>query len=197
MPDDGRDALGDDLAGGDVVGHEERLGAAHDDVVDDHADQVEADGVVPVEGLGDGDLGADAVGARGEHGAGHPGERAGVEQPGEAAQATEHLGPGGPAHRSFISSTALSPASTSTPAAAYVMGPLHLIASHAGHCMPCPSGQAQGVLGAAGDPERHALDVADEAGRFGVDVALGRGQIDRKGFEQVLADPAVLGQGTG
>ncbi len=34
------DALGNDLAAGDVVGHEERLRAHHDDVVDHHADQV-------------------------------------------------------------------------------------------------------------------------------------------------------------
>ena len=62
MPrDDVGDALGHDLAAGDVVGHEQRLRADHDDVVDDHADEVLADGVVLVEGLGDRDLGADAV----------------------------------------------------------------------------------------------------------------------------------------
>ena len=60
--DDGGDPLGHDLAAGDVVGHEQRLGAADHEVVDDHADQVVADGVVPVERLRDRDLGADAVG---------------------------------------------------------------------------------------------------------------------------------------
>src|SRR5690606_39013182 len=60
--DDLGDPLGHDPAGGDVVGEEERLGAADDEVVDEHADQVEADGVVLVHRLGDGDLGADAVG---------------------------------------------------------------------------------------------------------------------------------------
>ena len=41
MPrDDLGDPLGHDPAAGDVVGHEERLRADHDDVVDDHADQV-------------------------------------------------------------------------------------------------------------------------------------------------------------
>ena len=92
--DDGGDALGHDLAGRDVVGHEERLGAAHDDVVDDHADEVEADGVVDVEGLGDGDLGADTVGRRREDGSVHAGDGAGVEHAREAAEPAEDLGTG-------------------------------------------------------------------------------------------------------
>jgi hypothetical protein len=94
--DDGRDPLGDDLAARDVVGHEERLGAAHDDVVDDHPDEVEADGVVPIEGLGDGDLGADAVGGRGEHRAVIRAIALASNIPSEAAEAAEHLGSGGP-----------------------------------------------------------------------------------------------------
>ena len=53
---------GTTLPVGDVVGHEQRLGAADDEVVDDHADQVDADRVVDAHPLGDGDLGADAVG---------------------------------------------------------------------------------------------------------------------------------------
>ena len=68
-----RDALRDDPAAGDVVGHEQRLGAAHDDVVDDHADQVEADRVVHVERLRDRDLGAHAVGAGRQQRRGMPG----------------------------------------------------------------------------------------------------------------------------
>ena len=95
--DDRCDALGHDLPRGDVVGHEERLGAAHDDVVDDHPDEVEPDGVMPVEGLGDGDLGADAVGARGEHGAGHPGDRARVEHAREPAEPAQDFRPRGSA----------------------------------------------------------------------------------------------------
>jgi hypothetical protein len=59
---DCRDAFRIDLATGDVVGHEQRFGSAHDKVVDHHADQVEADGVVAVQGLGDGNFGAYAVG---------------------------------------------------------------------------------------------------------------------------------------
>src|SRR5215470_10433526 len=41
--DDRRDPLGDELAAGDVVGHEKRFSTADHEVVHDHADQVEAD----------------------------------------------------------------------------------------------------------------------------------------------------------
>ena len=85
------DALGHHAAAGDVVGHEQRLGADHDDVVDDHAHQVEPDGVVDVERLRDGDLGADAVGRRGQQRLAVRQQRARVVQPGEAADAAEHL----------------------------------------------------------------------------------------------------------
>ena len=90
--DDVGDALGEDLAARDVVGHEERLRADDDDVVDDHADEVEPDGVVLVDGLGDRDLRADAVGARREERLRVRAERGGVEQPGEPADAADHLG---------------------------------------------------------------------------------------------------------
>ncbi len=120
--DDRGDALGHDLAGGDVVGHEERLGAADDDVVDDHADEVEADGVVLVEGLGDGDLGADAVGARGEDGRVIRAMALASNMPAKPPRPPSTSGRVARRTDSFISSTALSPASTSTPAAAYVMG---------------------------------------------------------------------------
>ena len=117
--DDGRDPLRDDLAAGDVVGHEQRLGAAHDDVVDDHADEVEADGVVhvhaparwrpwcrrrrwrwPAAGAGTPSGRWRRTARRTRRGRRGPrGGWAGVTE-------------------AFISSTALSPASTSTPAAA-------------------------------------------------------------------------------
>ena len=71
--DDGGDAFGHDLAGGDVVGHEQRLCATDDNVVDDHADQVVPDRVVLAHGLGDGDLGADPIGAGGQDRTRHPG----------------------------------------------------------------------------------------------------------------------------
>ena len=93
--DDGGDPLGYDAAGGDVVGEEQRLGAADDEVVDEHPDQVEADGVVLVEGLGDRDLGADAVGGGREQRPVVGLEGGGVEEPGEAADAADHLGPAG------------------------------------------------------------------------------------------------------
>ena len=93
--DDGRDPLGDDGPAGDVVGHEQRLGAGHHDVVDDHPDQVEADGVVDVEPLGDLHLGAHAVRAGGQQRPLVGLQRADVEQPGEAADAADHLGPAG------------------------------------------------------------------------------------------------------
>jgi hypothetical protein len=47
--DDLRDLLGNDLAGGDVVGHEQRFRPDHDEVIDDHGDEIDADGVVPVQ----------------------------------------------------------------------------------------------------------------------------------------------------
>ena len=65
--DDSRDPLGNHLAAGDVVGDEQRLRARDHEVVDEHADQVGADGVVAVEGLCDGDLGAHTVGGGGQH----------------------------------------------------------------------------------------------------------------------------------
>ena len=94
MPrDDVGDALGEDLAARDVVGHEERLRAHDDDVVDDHADEVEADRVVLVDGLRDRDLRADAVGAGREERLAVGVQERGVEEAGEAADAAEHLGP--------------------------------------------------------------------------------------------------------
>ncbi len=60
------DALGHDAAAGDVVGEEERTRTDHDDVVDDHADEVETHRVVLVDRLGDRDLRPDAVRARRE-----------------------------------------------------------------------------------------------------------------------------------
>ena len=93
--DDRRDPLGHDPAAGDVVGHEERLGAADHQVVDDHADQVEPDGVVDVHRLRDRDLGADAVGGGGEQRALVRRQRGRVEEAGEPADAADHLGPAG------------------------------------------------------------------------------------------------------
>lgn len=92
--DDLRDRLRDHLAGADVVGHEQRLGAADHQVVDDHADQVEPDRVVPVHLLRDRDLGPDAVGRRRQQRPPVRRQRGRVEQPGEPAEASDHLGTG-------------------------------------------------------------------------------------------------------
>ena len=66
-----RDALDDlagdgdvELAAGEVVEEEQRLGALDQDVVDAHRDEVDADRVVAVERERELELGADAVGAR-------------------------------------------------------------------------------------------------------------------------------------
>ena len=78
------------LAAGDVVEQEQRLGAARHQVVHDHRDEVDPDGVVHVHLLGDDQLGADPVGRRGE-------QRLLVlvhvqpEQSGEAADVTDDL----------------------------------------------------------------------------------------------------------
>ena len=98
-PNDGGNTLGDDAPGRDVVRHKERFCAADDDVVDDHANQVEADRVVLVEGLCNGDFGADAIGGGREHGARHPGQRGGIEHPGEPAESAEHFGARRRTHR--------------------------------------------------------------------------------------------------
>ena len=51
-----------ELAAGEIVEEEQRLGALHDEVVDGHGDEVDADRVVPAGVDGDLELGADAVG---------------------------------------------------------------------------------------------------------------------------------------
>ena len=67
------DVVGVELADGDVVEEEQRLGALAHEVVDAHGHEVDADGVEPAGGLGDQRLGADAVGRRHEHRAGGSG----------------------------------------------------------------------------------------------------------------------------
>ncbi len=74
-----------------IVEEEERLGALHQDVVDAHRHQIDADGVVLVHGKRELELGADAVGARDQH-------RLAVtlgklDERTEAADPGQHLGP--------------------------------------------------------------------------------------------------------
>ena len=90
--DDVGDAFRHHMPAGDVVGEEQRLGTAHDEVVDEHADEVEADGVVNVHGLRDRDLRAHAVGRGGQQWTAVRLQGGGVEQPGEAADTADDLG---------------------------------------------------------------------------------------------------------
>src|SRR3546814_727954 len=56
-----------ELASGEVVEEEQRFGTLHQHVVDAHADQVDADGVVAAELPGELELSADAVGTGDQH----------------------------------------------------------------------------------------------------------------------------------
>ena len=78
------------LPHGEVVEEEQRLGALHEDVVDAHRDEVDADRVVAVERERELELGADAVGAGDEHRLAVA--LADLDQRAEAADAGEHLG---------------------------------------------------------------------------------------------------------
>ena len=91
---DGTDPLRHGAAHGDVILQEQRLGTTHHQVVDHHGDQVEADGVVDVHGLGDRQLGTDPVGGRGDDR--FPVAAAQREQSGETAEAAAHFRTGGP-----------------------------------------------------------------------------------------------------
>ena len=78
-------------AGGEIVEEEERLGALHDEVVDAHRDEVDADRAVLAALDGDLQLGADAVGRRDEDRVAEAG-RLQVEERAEAAEPAEHAG---------------------------------------------------------------------------------------------------------
>ena len=69
-----------------------RSGAADDDVVDDHAHEVVADGVVLIHGLRDGNLRAHSVGRRGEQRTFEVLEHGDVEESGESAHPTHDRG---------------------------------------------------------------------------------------------------------
>ena len=80
------------MPAGDVVGHEDRARADHDDVIDDHADQVLADRVVHVHGLRDRDLRADAVRGGRKQWLLHAQQRRRVHHAGESAGRAQHGG---------------------------------------------------------------------------------------------------------
>ena len=79
-------------AGGEIVEEEQRLGALHDEVVDAHGDQVDADRVEDAGLDGDLQLGADAVGGGDQHRIAVAG-RLEVEQAAEAADFGVGAGP--------------------------------------------------------------------------------------------------------
>ena len=83
--DDGARHREIELAGGEIIEEEQRLGALHDQVVDAHGDEVDADGLVPPGLDGDLDLGADAVVGGDQHRVAKAG-RLQVEQRAEAAE---------------------------------------------------------------------------------------------------------------
>ena len=100
----GRDVLGVDLARGEVVEHEEGLGADADQVVHAHGDQVDADRLVTAGGASHHQLRAHPVGRGHQHG---PGEAVHVEGElapeaadarHERAQAVDGGVPGGDVH---------------------------------------------------------------------------------------------------
>ncbi len=75
-------------AAGEVVEEEQRLGTLHQDVIDAHADEVDADAVVAVERERQPQLRAHAVGAGDQHRL--PVALGDLEQRAEAADAAEH-----------------------------------------------------------------------------------------------------------
>ena len=77
-----------ELAGGEIVEEEQRLSALHDDVVDVHGDEIDADPVMDAGLDGELELGADAVGGGDEHGVLEAASLE-VEQATEAADAAE------------------------------------------------------------------------------------------------------------
>ena len=91
--DDRADPLRDGAPDRDVVLEEQRLRTADHQVVDNHRDQVQPNGVVFVHGLGDGQFGTHPVGGRGQDRL--PVAPPQCEQAGETTQTTAHLGAGG------------------------------------------------------------------------------------------------------
>ena len=84
--------LGLDVADGNIVQKEERLGARSQNVVDAHGDQVLAHRLVTVHDLGEDELGAHAVGTADQDRVFHILKRGGREQAAKATDAADNLG---------------------------------------------------------------------------------------------------------
>ncbi len=111
-----------ELAGGEIVEEEERLGALGQDVVGAHGDEVDADGLVQARGEGEHQLGAHSVRSRNEYGILEAGGLE-IEEAAETAEcAICARALGCSAVIGLIASTRASPASMSTPASLYVRG---------------------------------------------------------------------------
>ena len=85
------DVIGVEVAHGDVVEEEQRLGALAHEIVDTHGDEVDTDGVEAVGGLGHEGLCADAIGGGHQHGRAVAGDVEG-EEAAEAADVADDLG---------------------------------------------------------------------------------------------------------
>ncbi len=81
---DGSRRLRIELAAGEIVQEEKRLGALHDEIIDRHRHQVDADAVMQAGLDRDLELGADAIGGRDQHRIGKAGGLE-VEQAAEPA----------------------------------------------------------------------------------------------------------------
>ena len=110
------DVVGVELADGDVVEEEERLGALAHEVVDAHGDEVDADRVEAAGGLGDERLGADAVGGRRRAPGSGSGRGRSANSPPKPPMSPMTSGRKVERTWSLMRSTASSPAAMSTPA---------------------------------------------------------------------------------
>ncbi len=115
--DDPRADVRLEFSTGKVVEKKQRLGALHDEVVDRHGDEIDADGLVPAGLDRDLDLGADAVGGGDQHRVDKAGPLE-VEQAAKAADLGVRAGRAVARTSGLISSTMRLPASMSTPASA-------------------------------------------------------------------------------
>jgi hypothetical protein len=95
--DDRGGGLGIELAAGEIVQKEQRLGALHHEIVDRHRHQVDADAAMQAGLDRDLDLGADAVGGRDQHRVLEAGGLE-IEQPAEPADFGVGAGAGGGAN---------------------------------------------------------------------------------------------------